>query len=723
MSRKQDGRLNRRTAIVHAAGEPSPASTHTWSLGWPEITLGSGMLLTFVFLVIRSMGLYPSVFADEWTYSSGSRLMRFSSTATPLYLYYFVYRLTKFCGDHFLEGARVLNALFFVAAAPFIYATARRVTTKWIAVLVAMLALAGPISIYTAYFMPEAMYFFVFWLMTSFLFRTTQTSPARYGMTVGGLLGALMLVKVNAIFLLPGLALFLIYDSIWGTRARDMRGTMVAIVAMIGGAGVVRLGFGFLCARRAGLNVLGTRYGSLAESSVTPARVWEMTGQLSGILRGHLMALAFLFALPLAAIVMQLFGRSRNEDESELRAMAAYSLALLLPLLLVVAYFTVSVVHEGPYESLARLHMRYYDFLFPMFLIVVAEQISANRERQSRTALILCVIVVGGLAVYGQHSLLRLYTPSLVDSPELQALAAHRSMFETVGLFSLVLLLIWAFHMRRGAQLFLFALMPIAIVGSAISANSELRQRLSAGNDDHAGLFVRAELDRSERDKLVVTGAELASLYRVLFYADDPRTTVMLLPPGAPLEWKSIPADRQWVLLVGSHPVPDDAVDRVIGDGYMLLRVPTKEENGVHAATTVDFVQPFRFGLVKSIRGLSVPQPFGRWSDSSEVKVEMLEPLPREFDLRLKARAFGPNAQKPFTIRIGDQMKTFRLAAEQSEVTIPFTTDGKQKLVTIQIPEPTSPQQLKLGSDSRPLGIALTRMTIVKTDDVSEDGR
>ena len=77
------------------------------------------------------------------------------------------------------------------------------------------------------------------------------------------------------------------------------------------------------------------------------------------------------------------------------------------------------------------------------------------------------------------------------------------------------------------------------------------------------------------------------------------------------------------------------------------------------------------------------------------------------------ARAFGPNAQLPFTMRIGKETQTFRLASDITVVTpLPFTTDGSVRTITIEIPQPTSPRQLGQGNDDRQLGIALMQLTI-----------
>jgi phosphoglycerol transferase len=538
------------------------------------------MVAVFVFLLFRSIGLHPSIFADEWIYSMGSRLTKLRSATLPLYIYFLVFRLTKHCGSEFLECARVLNDIFFVAGAPFIYLVARKVTSEPIAVLVTMLSLLGPINTYTAYFMPEAMYFFVFWLLTWVALNFRQVRPSYYGIAIGTLLSTLMLVKVNAIFLLPGLAGFVVWSNVRDKSSQSLRTSIVTLSYMIVAVVVVRLGIGYVCAGTAGLDVLGTRYGSLAVSSLTLARLSQMTSQMFGVLRGHAMSLAVLCGVPLASIITIIFqGDSNAEGDEALRSIASYSFALTLPLVVAVAYFTASVIGESPYESLARLHMRYYNFIFPLFLIVVAGQLSTRGGRRNSYVVRLSALVLAALILYSLRLLLRLYSPSLIDCPELHGVTAGRVVFYVVGIVGILSIVVWAVEQRRGAQLFLFVFMPISVLCSATTGNSELRRRLAADVCDRAGVFARDVLDKNERSKLVVVGSELASLYRVLFYVDDPRTALLAIAPGAPLDRSAIQSDREWVLLLGDHSLPADAEDQTAEDGYVLFRLPLKSPN------------------------------------------------------------------------------------------------------------------------------------------------
>ena len=151
--------------------------------------------------------------SDEYNYSKYSRLLPLADAIAPSYLYLAIYRATNLCGDGFYDCAKLFNALFFVASAPLIYLTARRTCTKSVSSIVALLALLGPVNSYTAYYMPEALFFFSFWLLTWFILRLDHSSSSKSWCFAGILLGLSALVKPHALFFLPAIVLYILYVS------------------------------------------------------------------------------------------------------------------------------------------------------------------------------------------------------------------------------------------------------------------------------------------------------------------------------------------------------------------------------------------------------------------------------------------------------------------------------------------------------------------------------
>jgi phosphoglycerol transferase len=61
----------------------------------------------FLVLLFRNCGIYPLVFADEYSYSKFSRPLPLADSMISDYVYMAIYRLTNACGDGFLDCARI----------------------------------------------------------------------------------------------------------------------------------------------------------------------------------------------------------------------------------------------------------------------------------------------------------------------------------------------------------------------------------------------------------------------------------------------------------------------------------------------------------------------------------------------------------------------------------------------------------------------------------------
>lgn len=123
---------------------------------------------------------------------------------------------------------------------------------------------------------------------------------------------------------------------------------------------------------------------------------------------------------------------------------------------------------------------------------------------------------------------------------------------------------------------------------------------------------------------------------------------------------------------------------------------------------------------VKQFSGISRPESWGRWSNAQlgeEVKIEYNTPLPESFDLIITAKAYGPNANKPIPVRIGDSEQTLTLSNEVSTTTLRFHNPSHSNTLVIVPPEPQSTNEGNiLGHSPRRLGIGMVEIKVVKTE-------
>jgi len=109
---------------------------------------------------------------------------------------------------------------------------------------------------------------------------------------------------------------------------------------------------------------------------------------------------------------------------------------------------------------------------------------------------------------------------------------------------------------------------------------------------------------------------------------------------------------------------------------------------------------------------LSGIEQTGRWSDSKRVVFHLAQPLPRRFILSFNGRAFGDNANVPFTVRAGSTSREFRIGWHMQPISLTFDTDGGADSITFEVPKPMSPAEMGTPGDERKLGIWMTDIAL-----------
>ncbi|WP_229511946.1 DUF7024 domain-containing protein [Paraburkholderia terrae] len=642
----------------------------------PRRVLGVGCLLA-IFLLIRNEGLYPTVFADELHYSLLSRLNAISEANDPDYLYLGLFRITNYCGDNFLGCARILNVAVFMLGVYFVYRSARTVVSSGVAGMVALGTILLPTNVYTAYFMPEAMYFGMFWLLTWFALAFPVEKRFNYSVGCGALIALLGLVKPHAFFLVPAVGCFAAYRYSLSLQTGRLRQAVTVIVLVVVSAVAVRLALGGLIAGPAGLSIFGHRYNAMAAGSQSSRGVGAMIVDTLKVFGRHALALAFMFGVPFAIAIGRLrvsSFTSRDKTDGQL-SVVLYLTLVLGVLLAITSVFTVSVDGTNPYDVLDRVHMRYYNFAFPLFFMVAASGLS-NEDRVGRKWR---SVIAGALALLIVVALLKLPHISrlvIVDGPEITAASHSVALYWLYGIAGLVALSAWARVEDSGARIFVFVFCPVFLVGTSCSLNNEMRARLHADSFDEAGIFAHRYLSRADMAELVVFGTDISSLYRTMFYLDTVSARLVELAPGAPMTPDVVPDNTGWVLTIGSHgDVPESAIRSRNGD-YALYR-----------ARSVSFSQSPWPAVIVDMEGLAKPTGDGARVLADEATIRFKEPLPRHFVIRLKADASGALATGEFTIEAGGNVKTFKLTGQPASVTVPFESVERGNTLKIRLPQ------------------------------------
>lgn len=662
------------------------------------------MVAIFIFLVFRNSGLGPSVLGDEWTYSLYSRLLPLSQAQVPSFLYLLIYRSSNVCGPDFMGCVGVLNAGFFVAAAPFIFILARRYMQTGLALLLTLASLLGPVSTYTAFFMPEAMYFFLFWVFAWLVLVLAPLASVRNGLSVGALLGVLCLVKLHALFLLGGYGVYLLATGMLTRGPSRFRSTLQGFVAALLAFLVVRLGLGYLIAGHQGLDLLGGFYAAQANSSFRHPDSGLLLHYGARSLFGHGMALVALYAVPLACLFqLRHIPVDGDAPAADRQRLMVFSVAILSVLVAVTVYFTANVPDGNPLEALRRLHMRYYDFALPLLYLVAGAWVHGDTQptRGYMFRHFAAVLVVGALSVLATWYHFRGFAPNRIDAPELYGAVVDPHFFHVISALGLGILVMWAISRQLGTILYAWIFVPVFALGASHLVALEAAQRKIPDTYDTAARTVRALL-ASQRSRVVLVGDDIFKLVQAQFQLDSADSTVMTLQPGQPVDANRLPAGSRWVLVIGVHPMQAASLSTQDFGGFSLYRL--------QAPFHIDFSG--NSPELGTVQGLSGIEGFGRWSDADEVLLDFTRPLPASASLHLIVSAYGPNVGKPFTMTLGDETQTFILTEQQQPIRLRFHNPPGLDRVRIEVPAATSPLALGRSSDDRRLGIALISLDV-----------
>lgn len=679
----------------------------------PSLVLAAGMALVGWYLLQRTLGLSPGVFADEWYYSKMARLMPLSEATLPSWLYLLVFGATSGCGPGFLDCARIGNVVFHVGAAPFLYLVARRLVAAPLACAIALLSLLLPLNLYTSFFMPESMYFFGFALLAWVALNGLAWRAPLHALAAGAVLGLMSLVKVHAVFLLPALCLYLVYAG----RVRAAGGPWIArglgaAALALASAVLVKLLLGWLLAGEAGLTLFGAFYGAGA-SSASQHSLLSRLYPMSVSARGHATALTALLAIPLAILLHAVFSRDTWRADNPRGPLVVFTVLALGSALGLAVLYTASIAHEGPMEGL-RLHSRYYSFALPLLLVAAAATAAAGKDASppaGRRALApgLIVLVLAALLAAAWIGL-PAFDPRLTDSPEYTALARHGVAVTALFIVQALLLALWLRSRRAAAWGALALALPLALLITNRDVHQHYLVHLKAAPPaDRAGMAARALIPPEERSATMIV-ANGADLFRTQFHIDHPQMILLDMPDGAPIEAYRIGSQTRWLVAVGRHSLPEGMVPAIAEEDFTIVKLPRPERSlvGEYAFN----VAPGPGRLVVGADGVANVEAWGRWSDGKRVELRFDRPLPARLTVVLTAGAFGANIDAPFVLRAGDAAVAFRLPWEAREVVLDLDTDGRQQTLVIEVPQPQRPSELGNSTDTRLLGISLTRLRI-----------
>jgi phosphoglycerol transferase len=668
----------------------------------------------------------PFVLSDETTYAfqaketNNPRALASNplvSAPLPNTLYLNIYHGAFWFGDNYLQVARFLNGLFFSLALFPIYGVARKVTSAPLAVAAALAAVIGPASTYALFFMPEALYFLGFWAFIWCLFQRLHSHPLWAAISGGLALGALSLVKPHALQLLPITAVGFLVMALTERRLWPWERTIGQIALLFAGVALSRLALNLALSGSADIFSLGV-YSSFTAKTV------HVSGGWGALLFHHLLFLLSLYLLPVACLTACLFPGALSglsgEDRGNRRFLFVLTPLILGTLMTTASQFTVAQAGKGIYETIDRLHGRYFNFAFPLLVIcfLAAHPLLGawSRARRWTFAAVLSALSAGALVA----ARLNLGATSFADYPDIcwYVLShAFRPYMAVLLMIAVGGLYLW--RRSQSAVPFLLLFSGLAVFGNA-QLSGFLAHISEPGPSDRAGQIFRGAIPGEQRDEgLIVSAKPSVDLYRMLFYLPG-ASAVLIHYEGIPLRPEDIPQGRQWVIACDTalEGVP---VLRTVDSGYCKLHFLKQA-----ASTDTVSAEPppsdrppgriyhFQAGFSGQIAavGFYPPEIWGSWAQIANPELRLKEPVQGKAAVIVSARVLqaGPNSR--LSISLGGQTQTATLSTELKEYTLHFDLPTSAGTVTFGGIQPRSPASVGFGNDERPLGFAIAKFVV-----------
>lgn len=467
----------------------------------------SAYFLILVTVLFRILPFKVTVLADEFTFSLLSFFVPFQEAHIPSYLYFAIVGAAKSCGGAYYECARLMNVAFLGVSGLMVFLIARLfVPSIRLAAFVGALSLLLPTNIYAGFFMPEMVYLAGF-LAFSYLMLSTPAAATHLRWALNGAgLGVLALIKPHALLLLPAVAVYMIVllyrsSSIWRVIA--------ALLIMAISCLAAKFLLGYVLAGSSGITLFGSTYGKIASRNSGIDRLMEMIWPVTVLIFGHTISLILIFGFPIAIALYSLFQRSNTSF-----LLAAYVLAIGVTMVVATAVFSASVGSTGPDDIPYRLHMRYYNFVYPLLLVLVATSDGIVVSKRGAAAI---ALPLAGVAIYLGISGIAPFTPNFIDSPFARGMTSKAVWTTAMAIGTVALIALWFRDRLLSRQMALFLVYPAVFIVAWQSINRDLSPRTVDGEYDRAGKIIN--LVSSEGSVIHISGDNYPALFRAAFYA------------------------------------------------------------------------------------------------------------------------------------------------------------------------------------------------------------
>jgi phosphoglycerol transferase len=561
------------TALINPAHSQTGESRVTksssksfWSsrvFEWLALSVASG--LAYWFLIARLAGVTVSVLIDEYVYVLDAHYKANSDSSHPNFLFQLIYSGTKGCGPEFYECARSINAGFVVASGIVVYFLAKYLASgkRFFGAAGWLGTVLGTFGTYTAYFMPEAIFYFLMVLFIYGLVRFGDSDRILIWVGLGWLLGVASLAKPHALFVVPAFVIY-IFLTVWSTKQTILKSSVLRVGLFLSALVVSKLGLGYLIAGPNGFSLFGS-YGFAIASGEAVAETlgtntWMNVPQTA---LGQTLMIVMILGVALPVALVGLIRMLKRDDglfaANKFRALFALALFNMM---------AVSALFEAWQNLNIWMHTRYYSYLIPLAALVLIEAYARRDvERTNLTKRIIVGIFVV-LSIYALFTQGIPFGANWIDAPDFAMHIKNIEVSSILIVFAIALSVFWLWNSKSSMAVAL-AISVFASGFAGLHITNFLTE--SFGKVDayqQIGRFLHNYLPKDDLDKTVLFGDDAVAMQRTLFYTLSGGASY-LVGTQSSFDKGLINPDTRWVLVFG-EPLTELGQSHLTGPGYVL---------------------------------------------------------------------------------------------------------------------------------------------------------
>ena len=424
---------------------------------------------------------------------------------SPIFAY--IYSILKYPESEFYLKVKYLNIFFFLIGNFFIYLIAKYLGKELYAKFIFILSSIYIYHFYASAVMPESFFYFYFYF-SIYLFIILKNQKLKYSFFALNLF-ILFLIKGTGLFVFFAVCFSELLLIIKKRNFKQFKNFFLLIVVFL----ILFFIFYFIKPDNNSSFIFGEKYDFFNLKILLSNNIQTTLSIFAQNIIGHIFYVILIFGLPLILILK--ISINKNDFEN----------ILIYPIIIVIFLILFSSANHTLWvliadEPINRITPRYYDFLLPLFLIVMIyiEKFNFKKNNKLTNIITICLVLTIVIYLFTQLNFLK-PTYVIFDGMLLRGILYNSFALNVFLIFSALILILSFFQNFNVTKIFIFFFIPFITLVSYLPLYKEISSYKNANDYDKLGIYLKKYLKNHQVN--VYYDNLIGEDYRVLFHLNN----------------------------------------------------------------------------------------------------------------------------------------------------------------------------------------------------------